>query len=133
MFRNLSQVIYDQTLRNLSAPSKKNQWTKAHPFQRNEPLVDDMFNLDIYNFDRLTDFDHEGALLINYSQKESIIVNKTAMHKDEVYTHLFDTIVKLVLFIVVPHYLLVFFVYYVYSPRLSAMIYRLTEEYTCLN
>ena len=48
------------------------------------------------------------------------------MHKDEVYTHLYDTIVKLVLFIVVPHYMLVFLVYYVYSPRLAAMIYRLT-------
>ena len=37
MFKNLSQVLYDQTLRNLSHPMKKNQWKKAYQFQRNEP------------------------------------------------------------------------------------------------
>ena len=42
--------------------------------------------------------------------------------------NLYELIIKIVIYMVLPHYVLVSLVSYVYKPRLAHMIYRFREE-----
>jgi hypothetical protein len=58
---------------------------------------------------------------------KNIIMNKSAGRNEEMQT-LSNIILKIVLFLVVPHYILVCLVNYNYRPRLANMIYNFKEE-----
>lgn len=55
------------------------------------------------------------------------MMSKSAGRNEEMH-FLYQAIVKIILYLVVPHYVLVGFIHYLYRPRLALMIYRFKQE-----
>ena len=71
---------------------------------------------DINNYDQVLNFG-----------RSQIMISKSAGWDTEVH-FLCKAILKIILYLIVPHYVLVGLIHYLYKPRLALMIYRFKSE-----
>ena len=136
-FMDLKHYFYEAVVGNIQPRLGSSNFSRAAYEIRNAKKFGyqalQMPQEDIFEVDLDVDL-HDVKMFTNTIPKsgatqigKNIIMNKSAGRNEEMH-QLYQIIVQIVLYLVVPHYLLVSLVNFLYKPRLAQMIYRFKEE-----